>query len=330
MRRIRSGRWLDVATVGAGGCAILESACLKYLVEGLPNPTKQNPQLWVFLGAAQKNKHLHELFPTNAFTRADSGTIRLRGDEATAGSDTPILFADGDPWNASVLPDSSLARGDRRYNLDYHVGAPTDIIHGLYSRVLFLFADIVCIFADDLPSEADLAALTKHCAVDGLPLEARPHLIIVTGRVCPAWSGTAGSALHPKTFSAVSVFPVDSSRERLKIFLETRSQQVRTLRKHVIGQLSGVQLQSFLRSALACLATTHSYTYNIVRASRTPGIPAEIGGRINDFHQKCNEAELPDLDTAHFIASALIMDHYSPEMPCGFFSLFSSTHKLTI
>jgi hypothetical protein len=323
MRRIRSGRWLDVATVGAGGYAILESACLKYLVEGLPNPTKQSPQLWVFLGSAQKSKHLHDLFPANAFTRTDSGTIRLRGDEATAGSDSPIFFADGDPWNASVLPDSSLARGDRRYNFDYHVGAPTDVIRGLYSRVLFLFAEVICIFADDLPSGADLAVLTKHCALDGLPLEGRPHLIIVTS------NALASSGLRSDAFSAVTTFPSRLTQGNLKDLLESCSREVRRVRMQVIGQLSGVQLQGFLRSAMACLAMTNNYIYNFVRASRTQGIPTGIGDSISEFYQKCIETDLPDLDAARFIASALMMDHYSPEMPCECFSLFSSPAQTT-
>uniref|UniRef100_A0A093UTL7 Uncharacterized protein n=1 Tax=Talaromyces marneffei PM1 TaxID=1077442 RepID=A0A093UTL7_TALMA len=237
MRRIRSGRWLDVATLGAGGYAVLESACLKYLVEGLPNPTKQHPQLWAFVGSTQKNKHLHDLFPASTFTRADSGTIRLRGDEATAASDTPVLFADGDPWNAPVLPDSSLASGDRR-------------------------------------------------------------------RSCPACSAIAGSALQSEAFSAVTTFPSEVSRGNLKGLLETCSQD-----------LSGAQLQGFLQSAMMCLAKTHSYTYNFVRATRTQSIPANLGDSVGDFYQKCIEVELPDLDAARFIASALIMDHYSPEMP---------------
>lgn len=323
MRRIRSGRWLDVATVGAGGYAVLESACLKNLVERLPNPTKQYPQLWAFLGSAQKKKHLHELFPASTLTRADSGTIRLRADEATAATDSPIFFADGDPWNASVLPNSSLARGDRRYDLDYNVGSPMDVIHGLYSRVLFLFADVICMFVEDLPIGTDLAALTNHCAIDGLPREARPHLVIVTGRAGYARSVTA-AVLRSEAFSAVSVFFIESTCERLKTLLKSHSQEVRKLRMHVIGQLSGVQLQGFLRSAMSCLATTPNYyTYNFVRTSRPQGIPAGIGVSINDVYQKCIEAELPDLDAARFIASALMMDHYSPEMPCEFFSVFS-------
>lgn len=329
MRRIRSGRWLDVATVGASGYAVQESACLQYLLEGLPNPNKQYPQLWAFLGSAQKNKHLRDLFPASASTRADSGAIRLRSDEATATSDTPILFADGDPWNAPVLPVSTLSRGDRRYDFDYHVDSPTDVIHGLYARVLFLFADIVCIFADDLPTEAELAALTKHCAVDGLPLEARPHLIIVAGRSCPTWYATGGSALRSEAFSAVTIFSSESTQGNLKELLANRSREIRQLRMQVIGQLCGVQLQGFLRSAIACLAATHNYTYNFVRASRTQGIPVGIGDSISDFCQRCIDIKLPDLDAARFIASALVMDHYSPEMPCEYFLCSLLSHKLT-
>lgn len=325
MRRIRSGRWLDVATVGASGYAVLESACLKYLVEGLPNPDNQYPQLWAFLGSAQKKEHLRDLFPGSASTRADSGTIRLRGDEATEASDTPILFADGDPWNASVLPGSTLSRGDRRYDFEYHVGGPTEVIHGLYSRVLFLFADVVCIFAEDVPRGTDLTALTKHCPADGLPIWARPHLIIVTCGSCPTWCATGGSALRSEAFSAVTILPSKSTQGDLKELLANCSREVRQLRMQVIGHLSGVQLQGFLRSAIACLATTHNYTYNFVRASRTQGIPVDLGDSISDFYRRCMDIKLPDLDAARFIASALMMDHYSPEMPCEFFSLFSPT-----
>lgn len=131
---------------------------------------------------------------------------------------------------------------------------------------------------------------------------------------CLACSTIASFALRSEALSAVTTFSSEVTQDNLK-----------DQRMHVIGQLSGAQLQAFLRSATTCLATTHDYTYNLVRASRTRAIPADI----SDFYQKCIEVEFPDLDAARFIASTRMMDHYSLEMPREFFLGSLLTHKLT-
>jgi hypothetical protein len=337
MRRIRSGRWLDVATTGTEKYAIQESACLEYSIDALPNPAAQHPRLWVFLGSSQKNQYLHGIFPQNSFTRTELGTVRLRGDVTSSTSDSPVLFVDGDPWNASAVPDSRYHRGQSEYSLDWVAETASDVTHCLYSRVLFQFADIVCAFVEDFPTGADFATLlASHASV---PLRARPRLVLVVGGSdsSTSWSGMVDSARVSEVFATVSVFPVARGKaaqsrafDRLRTLLETHSQDAQTQRRGIIGQLSGFQLRAFLRSAVVQLAKSRKYTLDFVRESRAPhGIPRDTGSAVKELYKKCVDAGLHDRDSARFIASALIMDHYGPEMPRKFIYQ-SFWHTLTV
>lgn len=322
MGHTRGGRWLDVGATRTGGFAIQESACLQRLVEGMPRPANQHPQLWVFLGSTQKNRCLQAIFAHNAFTRAPLGTIRLRTDLATIQHDSPILFADGDPWSTSTVPDASPARNGSKYYLDWHPNSANEVIHKLYSHVLFPFAHTVCLFADDFPTKCDLDDLvTRHGVIADFPHRARPRLIVVSkeegNSTC---SSITSSTQMSDTFSAVSIFRLaDMNRDydRLKGLLEAHSQESYQMRQAYLGELSGIQLKLFLSSAMSHLAMTRSYPYDPVQSSRLlDDVPPDVGRNIRDFFDIAANAGLTDHDRVRFAASALLMDHYLPGMPC--------------
>ena len=339
MPRIRGGRWLDVVATDVGH-VIQESPCLRYLVDELPNSAEQQPQLWAFLGSARKNEFLQRIFTQNTFTRADTGTVRLRGDVASIATNSPIFFADGDPWNASLVSDSSLAKEGSNYNVDWNAETASDIIHGLYSRVLFIFADIVCVFLDDIPNGADFAGLFAKNNAGSLPLSARPHLLVVDKPGSERSHSAVNSAQLSEAFSAVSVLtPVqsahDSAYDSLKSMLETHSQQMRKPRQCVFGQLSGGQLTTFLGSAISHLARTREHTYDFVMASRAlDERPTDMGCNLNEAYRKCVDVGLHERESARFVASALIMDHYRPGVPCKYafplcFCMHYQSHLVT-
>jgi hypothetical protein len=322
MGHIRGGRWLDVSLTRTGSFAIHESACLQRLVEGMPIPANQHPQLWVFLGSTQKNRCLQAIFAHNAFTRAPLGAIRLRTDLATIQNDSPIWFADGDPWSISMVPDANPARSGSKYCLDWNPDSAKEVVHKLFSHVLFPFAHTVCLFADDFPNECDLADLvTRHGSTADCPHRARPRLVIVGREVgSSTWSSIISSNRMSAAFSAVSIFrpgDTDGDYNRLKGLLEAHSQDSQKMRQGYTGQLSGTQLKLFLRSAMTHLAMTRSSPYDPIQSSRVlDDVPPDVGRNIRDFFDIAANSGLIDQDSVRFVASALLMDHYLPGMPC--------------
>ncbi|KAF5016459.1 hypothetical protein F66182_11853, partial [Fusarium sp. NRRL 66182] len=83
-----------------------------------------------------------------------------------------------------------------------------------------------------------------------------------------------------------------------------------------IGQLSGIQLKLFLRSAMTHLTRPGSSPYDPIQSSRIlDDIPPDVGRNTRDFFEIATKAGLIDQDNVRFVASALLMDHYLPDMP---------------
>src|SRR4051794_23718009 len=70
MARMQGGRWLNVAASDAT-FSIQEHAALRRLMEKMPNPAKQYPRVWAFLGSTRKNECLQAIFAENAFIQTD-------------------------------------------------------------------------------------------------------------------------------------------------------------------------------------------------------------------------------------------------------------------
>jgi hypothetical protein len=326
MAPMQGGRWLDVAASGAS-FSIQEHAALCRLMEKMPTPAKQHPQVWAFLGSARKNDCLQAIFAENAFTRADSGsTIRLRGDVATLHSKSPILFADGDPWDDSRVSYSKIAKQGSIFQIEWsETTTVADVHRSLYSKVLFLFANVVCLFLEDCPQGCDIRKLIgNHGSVDGLPAKTRPRLIIIVGGPeKTSWSSAVDFSQQSGIFSDISIFPMTggeraaaSDYDQLKALLLMHSQENQTLRKDYIGRVSMTELERYSHFAIKHLAASNVHSFDFVRSCRAPKeIPQDVGEKVNHVYELCIDSGLSDLDSARFIGSALIMDHYRPEMP---------------
>lgn len=326
MARIYGGRWLDVAASGTS-FSIQEHAALCRLMENMPNPATQYPRMWAFLGSTRKNECLQAIFAQNTFVRAETcTTIRLRGDAASLHSTSPIFFADGDPWDDSTVSPSKVARRGSVFPIEWS-GAitATEVHRSLYFQFLFLFADVVCLFLEDCRPGYDIAKIIEtHGSVKGLPAKTRPRLIIVVG---DPEETTLSSAVdlgqYSGIFSDISIFPMtgqgrapDSDYDRLKALLLMHSHEIQTLRRDYIGRLSTTQLERYSRLAIKHLAKSNVHSFDFVRSCRaSKEIPQDVGDKVNCVYELCVASGLPDFDSARFIASALIMDHYRPEMP---------------
>lgn len=118
--------------------------------------TVQRPSLQFFVGGEAKNLAIRQIFPQNNIGRGyrDRNSIAsLRLDTSTSNSNTPVLFGESNPLVASGLsgfPNHGIAQCHQTTCQPCCWTSTQSLYDILHARLLFLFADVICIFADDL------------------------------------------------------------------------------------------------------------------------------------------------------------------------------------
>lgn len=144
--------WIELSE-GGGAPQLVYGSRVSRLVSELPDPSAQLPQVVFFMGRRLKDRALRELCGGNYRDQhRHQRCVNLRSDNRTLRSLQPRFFADCDPTRRSQPPAPEVlhvCHPDQTFPLDI---SPTE--HSLYdlvlARLLFLFVDVLCIFADDL------------------------------------------------------------------------------------------------------------------------------------------------------------------------------------
>lgn len=144
--------WLQLIC-GKSGFGLRFETRFQGIIDQLTAPSK-SPCLGLFLGTKTKDAALHEVFPHNNLERqrCAQGIIRLELDNSSLKSDHPILFADTDPNLPVITYDNCQSSSYLRrvVSLPWAAAVPHLVQDIILSRLLFLFADVICLFADDL------------------------------------------------------------------------------------------------------------------------------------------------------------------------------------
>ncbi|KAL1979255.1 hypothetical protein VTN96DRAFT_6394 [Rasamsonia emersonii] len=153
MSRRQHACWLDVGTGKDGAFIIRDLGSLAHVVGELTQPDGQYPVLSLFLGGRQKNEALRSLFPQNNIKRSQSDAcVSLRCDVSSSASTAPLLFADSDPLRTPGPWRESMAQQGTVHPILWSASSANEVLRFIYARLLFLFADVVCIFANDTSS----------------------------------------------------------------------------------------------------------------------------------------------------------------------------------
>jgi hypothetical protein len=215
MRYCKHTQWLGLA-VNDGDVVLQNTDRLQTLLDDLPNPDKQTPSLFVFIGNKSKAMAIKELAKTfspppkyschpskhndesswegqtKLNGRRVHGEIHLHIHPPSVFSSRPVLLAEGDLPNLSKLT-SPLAiekchETDSRPLYDRTLATPTlsDSADRIYFRLLSPFTDVFCFFADDVgkfkPIVQRLALWLDLGQPSTLPKSTRPKVLIVTER----------------------------------------------------------------------------------------------------------------------------------------------------
>ncbi|OGM39291.1 hypothetical protein ABOM_012150 [Aspergillus bombycis] len=337
MRPRNDSSWLDVRHGGDDTFVVQDHGRLTQLISELPRSNHQYPLLSVFIGNKTKDVALQTIFPHNNIRRTRSkSSIGLRYDTASVGSDNPTLFADGDINSNRECNDPMPGVHD--YSVTWDVDNTNNALKLLYAHLLFIFADVVCIFADDFPDIASVAQFLIDCIESGsqstLPRVVRPRVLVVLADY-PDQAIQDGSAvesfyqkLHAagptrlsEPFAFINLVYLDFNHseqtryDRLRVWLKIQSDDIRTVRRVNWAEWNTLQLNAFFRSALRQLSSNDKFPFNFVKASREENpVPAGLSNHILHYMEVGTRQGCSLETLLSSMASALIMDHYVPDM----------------
>lgn len=335
--------WLHVSNVQEP--TIHDEGRLTRLLDDLNDTKTQQPSLLFFVGQQAKTTALRELFPYNTFKKKRSNDgVDLRLDSTTIASNYPILIADGDPRLQALSTLSKWScHESRSYRLQWECPSLHTISDFLYARVLFLFTDVICVFADDFSCLKDVIDLLKSWAAAGsashLPYLIRPKIVIVvtgdeasvTFNVLQAQDFKFGlnqqdlitffSSIVVLYLTEAPISPLARHR-RLKEVLLRHADEMRQMRQDHRLLYSAVHLNRFVEEAVQHVALSSKKAFNFILASRLSNpIDDEYVQHLSTFVRLANEHGFSVEKQASLVASGMLMDAYPPGMHGGLICL---------
>jgi hypothetical protein len=341
MARCDHSAWLEFWQSEAGPL-VNHGWRLPQITKSLPNPSEQTPQITFFLGRHLKEKALRSLCESNYKGPRRRHAVNIRTDNRTLHALHPRLFADCDPTCQALQPviegtrscheDDVLSVGQLPPNCSTH-----DVI---MSRLLFMFVDVICIFADDiggLNAVRDMLSKWVHVgSASSLPCAIRPRIIIVV-------SNAVRSVTHDILDETDFFFELNSAHpDLLQVFSDVRlcrlpseelsskarflslgadiSKQLHNTRSTRIKNgvmFSAAHLSDLFKLATknVCLFPTDQFDFITATRQQNP-LDGAFSSHLIDFLRVSGKATLPYEGITSHIASAILMDAYPPGMHC--------------
>ena len=331
--------WLQA--IGINELRLLDPGRTSQLVRELKDPANQRPSLMLFVGREAKDLALRELFPDNNFKKHScEGVATLRIDNASIYSDHPILFAESRPSHAIPLAadDSRLCETDSfpiQWADDTTVQQLSNVLH---ARLFCLFADVVCVFADDFADFDETVQRLKSWAAAG---SASVHFDKIRPRVVVVRRGDAASpsptydllelddlqqGLQDRSlmefFSSIKVLHLAAEQlsplarfRRVKELLWREMDEMRHARQNLGCLYSAEHTARFFRMAVAHTAASTSLPFDFILASRRGnGVEPDFAQHLSRFMGSGENRHIPRDALMTFIASSIMLDAYPPKM----------------
>ncbi|KAK6815592.1 hypothetical protein RU639_008662 [Aspergillus parasiticus] len=338
--------WLrHVRNEQTGEVVLEDTGRLSRVIKELPKQTSQTPQIALFIGTKTKDAAVKQIFSRNNIgRRGEKGNVNLRLDTVSINSDAPLLFAESSPSVQSATERSHLLCHETVAYPTCWEPSPYSISDIIFCRLYFLFCDVVCIFADDFSTQADVAEqLMTWIEIGGpksLPEKIRPRLLIVISESSPY--NELLDALHLRSaelgecFSVVRLFRLAGDYlsplaryQRLRDEVYRQREEVANAKNGHQMLFSAVHLMSFFEKAVQHTARTISQEFNFIAAARCDNmVESDYLGHLKNFITLSQDYKTPYNSVASCIASSIIMDAYPPRMHSfSIQSIFSTIYK---
>lgn len=308
---------------------------LRALVREMPEPDFQRPQLCLFLGTSTKDEAMRNIFNRNNIRRGDRANVNLRVDTTSLTSDNPVLFADSNPLQIPLSEKSHVwCHETASYATTWHTTASRAVIDVLYSRLVFTFSDVICIFADDFQTlEAIMLRLIAWVEVQNassLPSDTLPRLLIIfseDGKFSEAHiedyltSSNLGRQLS-SSFSALKIFQLagkylsPSTRyQRLHAEIRYHMEESREIKSSLRCLFSASHLLHFFNSAVKHMAHNPAEAFDFIKISRDADpVKADHYVYLQKFLKLCVQFKISYNMVAAFVASSIMMNAYPKKM----------------
>ena len=303
------------------------------LLPELIDPAHQQPSLLLFVGRKAKEATLRDLYSLNEFKRSRNGVATLTADRLSAQSDFPIFVAESDPQLGDTPQTAVSVQCHETSPLLVRWALPE--AHSLYNvvhaRLFCLFADVVCIFADDFGDFEDVVSLLRAWAALGRASIqfslARPKIIIVKQGAGPGPSPTydllQSEHLHHTLsqadvlgfYSSITVLHLVDEPARLKELIQRQTAEMRHIKQSLGCSFSALHLSCFFGEAAKHTARTITEPFDFLTSSRvTNPIPTEYSEHLSEFLRLCVEHKISLRIQTTYIASTILLDAYPPGM----------------
>ena len=347
-------QWLQIQQ-NKNGFTFQYGSRLSHIAHSLPHPAGQYPSLIFFVGKQLKAKALRLLFPGNGISRCrNHGIANVCVDPGTLHDEHPILIADNTPDHARTNLRQKTACHETINHpvtwLEDGTSSQQDLLDQIHARILSLFIDVLCIFAQDcggLDGVAErLATLAAVSSASSLPASVRPRLLIVTSisgpdfnaEILPFRLRVLSDPRFSDSFSSLNVVnllgsPRNSPREHfsgLRMVLRDETVTARAERISTHTLFSMVHIATFFDMALHNFATSPLDSFNFIVATRDSNpVPVNFPRHLKSFMSLALEHNLPHHILWEFVASAIVMDHFLPDMHCEYPACCQTARMLT-
>lgn len=323
---------------------------VRNVLDCIPTPDDQRPNLLVLIGNRAKAAALRELFGirrTGRLGKGSSTDIHLHVHSSSI-FQHPLLIADGDISDAlSELSSNGdvTRRTLRRSNKEFGIGGP---LCGIYAQLLSPLANTFCFFCEDVGGLEKVARYlstwVKYGPPSTEPSRTRPQVIVVTDKI-PVGAESEHTARqkvhrlisieteldvfdHVSAIDVVALLPSGSlsaeARYRpLKERLLSSSDQVRYQKQAAQRLFSATHFAAFLESACEHFSDTSGEPFDFIQSSRSYNpVAPELQEHLSSF--LAHIRSLADLMTfaAPFIASTFFIDSYPPDAHCRFLHIY--------
>jgi hypothetical protein len=309
---------------------------LAHVTAELPRPSQQLPHVIFFMGRDLKDQALAQLC-LGAVARPSNNhhSVLLQTDQRTQGSTHPRLFADCDPTNYHLSPSlksSPACHPQTSFAIDW---PPNEACRDVFLSRLFLFTDVVCIFADDVGGldvvENLLSTWARIGSASTLHPQIRPRVMVIVGgrttSVTQSVMDEQDFMFHLIRPDAPALFDVFADVQTYRI--PVSDTHFRQLEKDISGQLhntrlwrerkgvafSATHLNALFQHSLHQFSGMVKSPFDFVQSSRAENpLDGSFTAHLTTFLTLSAKTRLPYEGMASYVASAILMDAYPPDM----------------
>jgi len=312
----------------------------RYVVQEMTHPSTQYPSMVFFIGKKSKDIALRQIFPNNNLGRGQTQNINLRLDSTTFSSDFPLLLADGDPFAICPYRLGVMAcHENRTFPIAWRAPRTQSVTRALYARLVSLFSDVICIFADDFGGLHEVGNLLIAWIRLGSPsrssIDIRPRVVIVVNEEAAAATHNVldfkdlefmlqqeDQKKRDSVFSSITLMHIAGDHiselarhRRLKEVLLGEVDKSRIVRMEQRMLFSASHFLAFVERAIYHVTQTITVPFDFIQNTRLDDpVDHDFCRHLFSFIDKARAFFISYEDLGSFIASTLLLDAYPPRM----------------